>query len=146
MRDMATVKPLPEQASDTARAKRFYGYTKRHSPQALAGLGIIDTDACLWAKTVRPHDVETLFLVPSLPTMKMKPAPTEYEYEQGITEGYAECGGGESVLSGFVCAVNRFVNEYPLLTGIGLTALLTGGLAAKRKRAARRVTARRRAR
>lgn len=104
----------------------------------MTGLGIIDTDACLWAKTVRPDDVETLFLVPSLPTIKMKPAPTEYEYEQGVS------GQSETGLEGLVCSVNRFVNEHPILTGAALTALLAAGLAAKSKRKKTTVTARRR--
>jgi hypothetical protein len=112
----------------------------------MVGLGIIDTDACLWAKTVRPAHVETLFLVPSLPTIKMKPAPVEYEYEQGVTEGYGGECGGESAFDSFVCAVNRVVNEYPVLTSLGLAALLVGGLAASKKRAGRKVTARRRVR
>ena len=140
--DTSLRKPLPEQAAAMARARRWFGIRKRQGVSGLSacsGLGIIDTDSCLWARTVRPDDVETLFLVPSLPTMKMKPAPATDEYEEGIVEDSF----------GFVCTVNRIVNAHPILSALGLAAawlLGTSGGNGKKKPAGsrKRVTVRKR--
>ncbi len=75
-----------------------------------AGLGIIDTDLCLWAKAATPAMVEEAILVPGHPVVKGKPGPIE-----GL---FAPEGTG-----GIVCGINRWVADHPVLA----VAALAGG-------------------
>jgi len=74
------------------------------------GLGIIDSDLCIWASSATPAMVEEAWLVPGHPVVKGKPGPIE-----GL---FAPSGPG-----GLVCAVNRWVSDHPVLA----SALLAGG-------------------
>lgn len=76
----------------------------------MMGLGIIDTDLCLWAKAATPAMVEEAFFVPGHPVVKAKPAPIE-----GL---YAPEGAG-----GVVCDINRWVTDHPVLA----VAAVVGG-------------------
>jgi len=69
------------------------------------GLGIIDTDLCLWAKSATPAMIEEAWLVPSHPTIKAKPAPVP------------------RVDIGWLQSFNCWVSSHPILA----TALLGGG-------------------
>lgn len=74
------------------------------------GLGIIDSDLCIWAKSATPAMIREAWLVPSHPTIKAKP---------GAIEGlYAPSGVG-----GWVCGFNRWVSDYPILASVALAGV-----------------------
>lgn len=104
------------------------------------GLGVIDTDLCLWGENLPPQSERWLYLVPALPTIKMK--TMVYPQPSGEMAPAEEPEAGEGV----VCAINRWVSDHPLLAGAGLIAgaLLFGGTG--KAAAARRTAARRRGR
>jgi hypothetical protein len=68
------------------------------------GLGIIDTDLCMWAGTVTPAMMEAAYLSVGHPVIKAKPAPVEH---------LSASSGG------WVCAISRWVAENPIMaTGV----------------------------
>ncbi len=73
------------------------------------GLGIIDTDLCIWAKGATPEMIEEAWLVPGHPTIKAKPGPIAGLFP---AEGL-----------GWLCAWNRWVADNPILAA----ALVAGG-------------------
>jgi len=81
------------------------------------GLGIIDTDLCLWARSATPAMVEEAWLVPSHPVVKAKP---------GAIEGLFAPPGP----AGWLCAFNRWVADHPILAS---AALAGGYLLVRRK-------------
>jgi hypothetical protein len=147
---------LPEQASATAVAMRFFGLRKREQeggegeehlvelPEkaaerakaqhmaGLGGLGVIDTDLCLWAESLTPADQSALYLVPALPTVKMKTAVYPQPY------GVMAPDTGQGL--GFVCSINRWVADHPLLAGGALLAgaILLGGAGRRTARGRRK--------
>lgn len=90
---------------------------------AYTGLGVIDTDLCLWGENLPPEAQDWLYLVPALPTIKMKTMVYPQPYGEMAPAEEAEAG------EGVVCAINRWVSEHPILAGAGLIAgaLLLGG-------------------
>lgn len=72
----------------------------------MTGLGIIDTDLCMWAGTVTPEMMEAAYQTLGHPTIKAKPAP--------VVESF----GPADWLSGFNC----WIGGNPILA-----ALLLGG-------------------
>lgn len=87
----------------------------------MSGLGIIDTDLCLWAGTVTREDLEVAPATLGHPTIKAKPGPVETVQASWWDE--------------FVCDINLWVNAHPILAGAGIMAawyLLTPS--ARRKR------------
>jgi hypothetical protein len=73
------------------------------------GLGIIDTDLCMWAGTISTADLLAAPATLGHPTLKAKPEPVEIAVPSG--------------LEAFVCSVNAWVNANPILAG----ALIAGG-------------------
>jgi len=76
----------------------------------MTGLGIIDTDLCLWANSATPAMVEDAWLVPGHPVVKAKPGP--------IAGLFPPPGAG-----GWLCSFNRWVADHPILAA----ATLAGG-------------------
>lgn len=107
---------------------------------AQIGLGVIDTDLCLWGENLPPEAEHWLYLVPALPTIKMK--TMVYPQPSGEMAPAEEPEAGE----GIVCSINRWVRDHPILAGAGLAAaaLLFGGAGKRPAATGRRTTARRR--
>ena len=107
---------------------------------ARIGLGVIDTDLCLWGENLPPESEQWLYLVPALPTIKMKTGIYPQPSGEMAPAEEVEPGGG------VVCAINRWVSDNPILAGAGLlaAALLFGGAGGQAAVAGRRATARRR--
>lgn len=80
----------------------------------MSGLGIIDTDLCMWAGTVTPEMMEAAYYSVGHPVIKAKPAPVE-----NLSAG-----------SGWVCAVSRWVDENPV---VATGALVAGFLLFRRR-------------
>lgn len=78
----------------------------------MTGLGIIDTDLCLWAGTITRADLEAAPRILSHPVIKAKPGPIE-------VAGVAIPSG----LAGWICRINMWVNDNPILAG----AAVVGG-------------------
>lgn len=121
---------LPEQASAVATARRFFGQQEREQ-RGQAGLGVVDTDLCLWAEDLTPDQQNVLYIVPAMPTIKMKTAV----YPQ---PGYPAMDSETNWFEELVCTINRWVAAYPLVAGASVVggALLLGG--DRRRRGVRR--------
>ena len=70
----------------------------------MTGLGIIDTDLCMWAGTVTPEMMTQADLVIGHPVLKAKPAPVTREVQE------------IEMLDGFNCWVER----HPILAGLAV--------------------------
>ena len=118
---------LPEQASAQATARRFFGFDRRGQE----GMGVIDTDLCLWAENLAPEEQNVLYVVPAMPTIKMRTAV----YPQ---PGYPAMDSETNWLEELICTVNRWVAAHPLVAGASVVggALLLGG--DRRRRGVRR--------
>mgnify|MGYP001356897256 FL=1 len=69
------------------------------------GLGILDTDLCMWAGTLTAADMEAAMATTGHPVLKAKPGPVE------------------SVAPvGWIAALNCWVRENPILAGILVAA------------------------
>ena len=77
------------------------------------GLGIIDTDLCLWASSATPEMVQEAILVPGHPVVKAKPAP--------VVPGEGH---------GWLCRINEWANSNPILAAV---AVAGGYLLLRRK-------------
>jgi hypothetical protein len=73
----------------------------------VTGLGIIDTDLCMWAGTVTPAMMEAAYLTLGHPVIKAKPAPLE-----NLSTGFGD----------WICAVSRWVAENPIVATGSLVA------------------------
>ena len=77
----------------------------------MTGLGIIDTDLCIWAGTVTPAMMEQADLVLGHPRIKAKPAPL---VETQVSSDW---------FSGFNCWIGRNPIWAALLLGAGYVLL-----------------------
>ncbi len=73
----------------------------------MTGLGIIDTDLCMWAGTVTPEMMEAAYISVGHPVIKAKPAPVENQ---------------SAGLGDWVCSVSRWVDANPVVATVALVA------------------------
>lgn len=76
------------------------------------GLGIIDTDLCMWAATLTQSDIEAAGQITGHPVLKAKPGPVE------------------QIAPTWIERVNCWVADNPILAG----ALIAAGYLIARKR------------
>lgn len=76
----------------------------------MSGLGIIDTDLCMWAGTITTADLLVAPATTGHPVIKAKPGPIE---PAALPSG----------LAGIICQINVWVNSNPILAG----AAVAGG-------------------
>lgn len=84
----------------------------------MTGLGIIDTDLCMWAGTLSAADIEVALHTTGHPTLKAKPGPVEFALS-----------GWEA----WLCRFNVWVDSNPILAG----GVIAAGYLLLRRRAGR---------